>query len=708
MQLDKDVCQTIEGLMVLLPCKWADDYLICHQGYVYVHAEHFKEWMSLIGRVPPLWILAAKKIGEFKLECLKNGIDTLRMIQQMNLLQFEYSAQPVPYIPDLHYLIEKDGGLDDLHIHLNGTTETDVVWNYMLHHPHRSVRDYSKAYHDKEPVRKLSEQVMPGITPKRLLERLSQAKQIREDMLILGCRAAGINGFPKQIQQHSLIGEMMLYLLVMKVILRDSNRMLAGMFHHYMLIKGMVHRFLVMQLSQVGFSQFQIITNNTFRDDIERQFENRFKQLAGCLDIPFLRVVEGRFSPKASSLENRLYVGKIVDGFNKAKKKSPLLQNADLRLVAHFIKKGDERRGIRHHALRVELKRKAWALYTFVNRDAHNLGKIVCGIDAAASEFDARPEVFAAAYRYLRSKGFTHFTFHAGEDFHHLLSGLRTIYEAIEHLDLRTGDRLGHCTAVGIMPKMWRRRVGPNCYLPAGEWLDDLVFAWAMIGESQSAQLHPVVLKLESEISKLSRQIYDSVKHPSELWDSILMRRWCPIPELNEYQVRALDTPATLKAKLIEKLRKRIGFSLWLAYFQVDSQLMPLHDRNVREQYEKCMEVETNSLFSDADLEELQRIILRLMAKRNIVIEALPTSNMHISYYEKLNEYHLKRWLNTDGEECLMPSVVLGTDDPGIFMTNIYNEYALAYQHLGDQELSPMKRVEIFSNLQKISKIYRF
>lgn len=708
MLFDEDVSKNMAGLMVLLPCKWANKFLMRQQGLTYVRSEYFKEWMSLVVRVPPLWILAAHRLDEFNPDCLKSCPETLRMIQKMNLLQFEHSAQPVPYIPDLHYFVEKEAGLDDLHIHLNGSTETDIVWSYMLRYPHRAVRNYSKAYHSKETVKKLSEQVMPGVTPQKLLERLSHAKKMREKMMVVASSAIGISGLPKQIERSSLISEWMLYLLVMKVIQRDSNMLLAGMLHHYLLIKGMVHRFLVMQMSQVGFSQFQIITNNTFRDDVEQHFENRFKQLAGCSDIPFLRVIEGRFSPRESSLENRLYVARIVDGFEKAKKTCPhLLQNAELRLVAHFIKKGDIRQGIRQSVLREELKRKAWALHAFVNRDTQHYGKYICGIDAAASEFDARPEVFAAAYRFLRSKGFKHFTFHAGEDFYHLLSGLRTIYEAIVHLNLQAGDRLGHCTAVGILPGLWKRRVGRICYIPSGEWLDDLVFSWAMISESQSEQLQATILKLESEISTLSMRIYGCVKHPFELWDSLLMRRWCPIPQLNEYQINALDTPLALRAKLIEELKEHIGFPLWLAYFQVDDQLMPLRKSIIREQYDKPMEVNTNSLFSDSDLEELQRIILRMMAKRNIVIEALPTSNMRISYYEKLKEYHLKRWLNIN-EECIMPSIVLGTDDPGIFMTNIYNEYAMVYQHLDDHEFSPMKRVEVISNLQEFSKIYRF
>lgn len=76
--------------------------------------------------------------------------------------------------------------------------------------------------------------------------------------------------------------------------------------------------------------------------------------------------------------------------------------------------------------------------------------KFVTGADAAASEFDTPPEVFAPSFRRLRKNGIRHFTYHAGEDFFHILSGLRAIYEAIEFLGLQAGDRIGHATAAGV------------------------------------------------------------------------------------------------------------------------------------------------------------------------------------------------------------------------------------------------------------------
>ena len=60
----------------------------------------------------------------------------------------------------------------------------------------------------------------------------------------------------------------------------------------------------------------------------------------------------------------------------------------------------------------------------------------------------AGPEVFSPAFRYMRNHWTGNedlrITFHAGEDFVHLLSGLRMIVEAEEFLEMRQGDRIGH------------------------------------------------------------------------------------------------------------------------------------------------------------------------------------------------------------------------------------------------------------------------
>jgi hypothetical protein len=50
-----------------------------------------------------------------------------------------------------------------------------------------------------------------------------------------------------------------------------------------------------------------------------------------------------------------------------------------------------------------------------------------------------------------------------------------------------------------------------------------------------------------------------------------------------------------------------------------------------------------------------------------MAIEALPTSNLRISYYRDFHEHHLFRWLGLapDTHLSVKPDIVVGTDDTG-------------------------------------------
>jgi len=48
-------------------------------------------------------------------------------------------------------------------------------------------------------------------------------------------------------------------------------------------------------------------------------------------------------------------------------------------------------------------------------------------------------------------------TMHVGEDFVDPMTGLREIWEAIDHLALHSGDRLGHALAAALDPKLLRQ-----------------------------------------------------------------------------------------------------------------------------------------------------------------------------------------------------------------------------------------------------------
>ena len=75
--------------------------------------------------------------------------------------------------------------------------------------------------------------------------------------------------------------------------------------------------------------------------------------------------------------------------------------------------------------------------------------------------------------------------------------------------------------------------------------------------------------------------------------------------------------------------------------------------------------------------------------------------------YEKYKEHHLLRWLGLTNKLDPLPNVVVGSDDTGIFATNIQNEYLHIYQALRNK-LSKKEAIEKIKYLNSTSKAYTF
>lgn len=716
--------ESLPDMMWQLPYNLSKKCLYEVQGKIYIKAEFFNDWMELLCQFPPLYIIAGFFIEQFSTSFLLKNKSHFIDFQDNHLRQFYYTAQLLPYIKELNALVRKEGGLHDLHIHLNGSTESDIIWHSILNNPHQIIKKFSKAYHQKNGrVRRLTEQISPDLTPEVLLNRIQKAKVLRGELLqkifLIHGLLANSNEKDKVYDEflvHSLwksyvhdtrendelIDELLFYLLVMDELRTNVDEEFASKFHHYMLIKGLVHQFVVMQHSQVGFSQFQLLTENSLRDYAEKDYTKRFLQLGGGT-FEYLSTIEGRFSPKDSKQAIFTQIGKIKKGFKKAQNENALLDNCKLSLIAHFIKKPETRTAlpIQHRFLRKELKRKALALKGLLSTNK-SCKEIIVGVDAAASEFDTRPEVFAPAFRFLRKTGIPHFTFHVGEDFNHLLSGLRVIEEAVEFLELQYGDRLGHCTALGIDPELWLTRIGESCYMSPLEWLDDLIFVWYLIKEERTSHLQTLKLILESEISEWSEKVYEEVYSPINLVKLWKLRKYDPFDYYD-------STTSSKRNSRIDSYEEEMEVRKNLKTEKLQSLYRKYHASSIeRTKINKTIEIHTQKILNADDLREIQRILLTKLSQKGIIIEALPTSNLRISYYKQLEEYHLAKWLADNNEQYLMPFVVIGTDDPGIFSTNIYNEYARAYLHMQTCDYSSSVRFRKICEMHEWSNIYKF
>ena len=726
----------------------AEDYLELETKRIYVKSEQQNNWHEIITYIPPLLLQCALLYKHTYNDCKHNVNARHEYFKEYLLPNTRYTAIPHPRIPQLEYYVKQQSGLHDLHMHLNGALETDQVWQDFLFNPYGIYMDLKKGFKNPK-VKEQMEQESHLLEPLTYVTLLKAAQKLRHYFFyhLYPHNHSIYEGYDKNMLLYEFMSndsdlsgsyrhpflslitdednhpclmsvEGLMYILIFHEISNAKNELLASFFHFYLLILGLTNRLLVQQTHQNGFEQFQKHTLNELRGKSEKTYLRRYHQMQGN-DLKHIRFLEGRFSPKASQNEMIVLLDAITRGWNKMKEdisvqyegETENIQVApELKLIAHFIKKADNKDPfIRHKALRYEIAQKGTVLALLLKNHS-NYRKMIVAVDAAASEFDAPPEVFAPIFRKMRRAGIKHFTYHAGEDFYHLLSGIRAIYEAIVFCDLKKGDRIGHATASGLSPWQWKNAIGSELLVKQGDYLDDLIFSYHLIIKRRIESLNILLPFIINEVNNLSFLIYNQHYPIALLEQAWLMRQCCPIHALEQDRENVMlknvydeeEWCFVIKKGFVDR-KSRTNDNKVLEIFEA------YHDLNNRKELDKIIKIDPFDIIKAEHLELLQLELLNEMTKKDIVIETLPTSNVRIGFHQNFGTYHLLNWIKWQNEGKSIPPIVVGSDDTGIFATNIYNEYANIYCMLLNIHHMPHSKVmNIVKRLDENSRIYRF
>ena len=306
--------------------------------------------------------------------------------------------------------------------------------------------------------------------------------------------------------------------------------------------------------------------------------------------------------------------------------------------------------------------------------------------------------MFAPVFRHLHIAGITRTTFHAGEDFEHILTGIRAVHEAIRFLNMGSGDRIGHATALGLAPEQCRTK---TFYCKQGFWLDSLVWlTWLLEQKPELRVFGGEICLFRQVVERLYFNIYG--KDCPQL--HVLWKAW----ELRKYDLRSVTeddfeaiTPQTRHERaLLQQEKDDCGEKLYTAACR---ELERYHAK--RNAWDEVITLKPEELPGADLIRAVQDAVITEMLQKNIVVEVLPTSNVRISHYEKTEEHHIMRWLNFDDKRPA-PQVVLGTDDPGIFSTSLRNEYSLKLKELYPGRCE--KPYDIINHLIENGLSYRF
>ena len=414
----------------------------------------------------------------------------------------------------------------------------------------------------------------------------------------------------------------------------------------------------------------------------------------------------------------------------------------------------------RFNLLRRKTRREAFRLFRTLRRPSTVVPFIV-GIDAANLELATPPEVFAPSFRFLRElpielnqpdaldfeahrllsdlRTLTEgrrlsMTYHVGEDFRHLLSGLRAIDEVVEFLKPQPGDRLGHAIALGLKPNDWAQQAGFQALVPRLEWLDTLVWTHHVLGPG-----HELLgdLGIDESIQRLGWMVYGAGLFFGK--EEIGRRRYkfgsyqrleygtptdfrdffSPLLLFDAWRLRQLD-PATvdlrprekdairfhplagdsaahwrwnlMQHKVLSEVTRDIGSSRafeLLAHYWYSS--------TVRKEGAKLEMVDMQGK-ADTWIElckEVQSRIQERVRRRQLVVEVNPTVNRMIGPMARLDQHHIFQ-LSLNKENRLKRNIwiTINTDNPGVFNTSLAHEYYLLGESLIRQGVPEAEVVE--------------
>ncbi|WP_318465249.1 antiviral RADAR system adenosine deaminase RdrB [Photobacterium leiognathi] len=526
-----------------------------------------------------------------------------------------------------------------------------------------------------------------------------------------------------------------IYVLYIMATKQEEYERLNALFNQCVRLSNILRNYMV--VSGIGLNQFVDFFQFKLRKSSSSDNSNAFKHNALKHDSDNV-AHQYRISPDVFWGTKKAQFGsELIDMLVKLQK----YKRDDVHFVAHFTRGGDRKDKLQR-SKRNRLRKTTERLQSFlssvdnadssvedltengVNKYHFDLRKVLRGFDVAGDENKLPIEVFAPALRVLRSSKFQTFemfsthierqfiTVHAGEDFNCLLSGLRSIDEAVVFCDYHSGDRIGHGLALGMNPKVWAQKQ-QVAIVPLVEHLDNLVWCYqrALDVSKHTSVLLGILPHLEQKIRHWSKEAYDEEYSPYDLYQAWILRRNCPLKSANvdtntqgtslnqnvldewvidyEQVANTASTPFRLWQRYLDSQKK--GSERFYKLIKVSLQS---DQRNGAFPYKQAGYYQDTVSPAELDLyEAIQDYLMELYARKGIILEACPTSNIYLQRFEYYHQHPIYRWwppqeewlnhgeaFNRFGIRNGAIPVCVNTDDSALMPTTIRNEHHVLEQ----------------------------
>lgn len=436
-----------------------------------------------------------------------------------------------------------------------------------------------------------------------------------------------------------------------------------------------------------------------------------------------LKKLEIRISPNENYSQMVRYLKNILEAYREILESSSGNDYPQIGIIYHFIKDKDknthwdeEKRSGRcikeyyscdyekYNHLAFGILQKKYKDETSnilkLRRSIDNLSKYIVGIDGANIENYTDPWVFSQIFEKIRNSdnGFFNynkkkietlgFSYHAGEDFNHILSGLRKIDECIKSFKYHAGDRIGHGIALGVSVELWVKS-HPVVMISRIEYIENLLWLW---GRGKN-----IYADLGYDMGYLERKIFEEVKNIYGIMEGItiynLWEMYCskfkkldinPITEKIIKSASGCNCDKIKKSKFESEDYKDIlcldGEKIWTS----DLLKCSYHCEKYLYKMEEIIEIRVTKEEIEF-YEKIQRQLRKEIASQGVIVETNPTSNVAIGDILNIFNHYIFNLNNVDGiskddEDYLMVSI--NSDNPIIFNTSLSNEFAYIYYSL--------------------------
>jgi hypothetical protein len=436
--------------------------------------------------------------------------------------------------------------------------------------------------------------------------------------------------------------------------LAEGDPAFAHLLVQYLRVKCLLHTTLVSDPLRGGLDAFQRTYDclSPYRQGVDESHLADFARNEPQLD---LRAVELRTSP-ASAGRSRTLAAVAREAQNE------FYPRGEIGWLFHLIRDmGAESK----HSTCAHRARAASAsmvgLAVALARDP-SLLDVIRGVDVASREqrgelwlmLDALRRVREVSQRAAARTGLPplRLTVHVGEDFPHLLSGLRAVHEPFLWGLIERGDRLGHALALGTDPAAWSARRGR---LRVERWVRLLDLSWALdrVADGAFDVNGSILMRMQRELAELTAAGPGGVACTDihrRLGDPGIVARLSLLDDQGHGPAERL---------IARRLRARASVPREVRWF-----------------------VEPVEVDVQAELEVMraaQDWLTRLVSRWQTVIEVNPSSNLLVAQFDHPLAQPVFRLRPVEPGAQQVVQVTINTDDPLTFATGLADEYAYAW-----------------------------